>query len=72
MRYVSGLRFPWLFGLFALVFSFDLVFPDVLSFIDEILLGLGTLLLGVWRKRKREAPLSAHSLVPTGNGSPMS
>jgi len=52
LRYVSGLRFPWLFGLFGLVFGVDLLLPDVLPFADELLLGLTTLLLGAWRRRK--------------------
>ncbi|MFZ5833187.1 MAG: DUF6116 family protein [Planctomycetota bacterium] len=52
LRFVSGLRFPWLFGIAALVFGADLLFPDLLPFADELLLGLLTLLLGAWRKRK--------------------
>ena len=52
LRFVSGLRFPWLFGIVALVFGVDLILPDVLPFVDELLLGLLTLLLAAWRKRK--------------------
>jgi hypothetical protein len=36
----------------ALVFGADLIFPDVVPFADEILLGLGTVLLGSLRKRR--------------------
>lgn len=63
LRYVSGLRFPWVFGLVAIVFGVDLIFPDVLPFVDELLLGLLTLLLGAWRKRKddRAVPLPLRS-----------
>ena len=53
-RFVSRLRFPWLFGLFALLFGIDLAVPDIFPFVDEILLGLCTLVLGAWRKRKDE------------------
>ncbi|MGH7541884.1 MAG: DUF6116 family protein, partial [Gemmatimonadota bacterium] len=47
-RYVSRLRFPRLFFLTAVLFAVDLFLPDVIPFADEILLGLGTALLGAW------------------------
>lgn len=46
------LRFPWLFAITASVFAVDLVVPDLIPFADELLLGLATILLGAWRKRK--------------------
>lgn len=52
LRYVSSLRFPWLLGLVALIFGLDLIVPDFLPFVDELLLGMLTLLLAAWRKRK--------------------
>ena len=55
-RFASGLRYPTLFGLVAALFVIDLVVPDLIPFIDEILLALGTLLLGSLRKR-RASPL---------------
>jgi len=45
VRYVSSLRFPYLLALTAGLFLADLVFPDVIPFVDEALLGLLTLLL---------------------------
>jgi hypothetical protein len=54
-RFAAGLRFPTLFGLVAALFVIDLVVPDLVPFMDEILLALATLLLGSLRKR-REAP----------------
>ena len=53
MQYLSGLRFPKLLALTALVFVLDLIIPDVIPFADEILLGLLTLLLGTLKKRNR-------------------
>ena len=50
-RFASGLRFPVLFALTATLFVFDLFVPDLVPFADEILLALGTLLLGSLRKR---------------------
>ena len=52
MSYASGLRFPKLFALTAVLFLLDLILPDIIPFADEILLGLITLLLGSLRKRR--------------------
>ena len=49
LQYASRLRFPKLFMLTATLFVVDLLVPDVIPLIDEILLGLGTLLLGSLR-----------------------
>lgn len=54
LNILGRLRFPWLFVITATVFVIDLVVPDVLPFVDELLLGLATLVLAAWRKRKRE------------------
>jgi hypothetical protein len=61
-RFAAGLRFPTLFGLVAALFVIDLLVPDVVPFIDEILLALATLLLGSLRKR-RSAPPAPHGSV---------
>ena len=52
LSYASRLRFPTLFLITATLFVLDLLIPDVIPFIDEILLGLGTLLLASWKNRK--------------------
>ena len=54
-RFAAGLRFPALFGLVAALFVIDLLVPDLVPFVDEILLALGTLLLGSLRKRRGTA-----------------
>lgn len=54
-RWAAGLRFPWLLALTATVFGLDLLLPDLLPFVDEILLGLATLLLSAWRRRRGPA-----------------
>ena len=54
-RFAAGLRFPALFMLAATLFVVDLLVPDLIPFLDEILLALATLLLGSLRRR-REAP----------------
>jgi hypothetical protein len=50
-RAASRLRFPQLFAVLTALFLFDLVVPDLVPFVDEILLGLGAALFGLWRER---------------------
>ena len=49
---LGGLRFPYLFLLAGALFVLDLFVPDLIPFLDEIMLGLLTLLLGSFRRRK--------------------
>jgi hypothetical protein len=67
LRYVSALRFPWLLAVAAVIFAIDLVLPDMIPFADELLLGLLTIVLGVWRKRKdsRAAPVFGRTAEPS-------
>ena len=53
MRWVGRLSFPKLFGLFAVLFLVNLVVPDPIPFIDEILLGVGALEFAGWKDRKK-------------------
>jgi hypothetical protein len=54
LRWLGGLRFPQLFLVFAGLFAIDFVVPDLIPFVDEILLGLATLLLASLRRRRDE------------------
>lgn len=54
LGYASRLKFPKLFMLTAALFVADLIVPDFIPFVDEILLGLGTLLLGSLRTQVRD------------------
>jgi len=62
LGYASRLRFPTLFKIVAALFIFDLIIPDFIPFLDEIMLGLGTVLLASWKNRKTP--------VETTNGKP--
>ena len=53
----SRLRFPTLFILAALLFVVDLLVPDFIPFIDEIILGLVTVMLGLMREKRQEPPV---------------
>jgi len=57
LRWLGGLRFPQLFLIFAGLFVIDFVVPDFIPFVDEILLGTGTLLLASLRKRREDRPI---------------
>lgn len=52
LGWAEGLRFPKLAMITAGLFVADLLIPDFIPFIDEILLGLATLLLGNLRRSK--------------------
>ncbi len=52
LKFAEKLRFRQLFLLSATLFVIDLLIPDILPFVDEILLGLLTLLFASLRKPK--------------------
>ncbi len=56
MRWFGRLSYPRLFLLAAGLFVADVLIPDFIPFADELLLGLGTLLLANWKNRKGETP----------------
>lgn len=53
--WAETLRFPWLLLLTAALFGTDLVIPDFIPFVDEILLGLATLILGRMRRKPKQS-----------------
>jgi len=61
LEWARRLRYPTLFKITAALFAVTLVIPDPLPFVDEILFGLGTLLLANWKSRRGPTP---------GNGEP--
>ena len=50
-RVAGRLRFPWLLLFTAVLFVVNLVVPDPIPFVDEIVLGLVTLILATWRTK---------------------
>lgn len=59
LRFLGRLSYPRLFALTAALFAIDLVIPDMIPLADEILLGLGALLLGNLKHRKTPGPIDA-------------
>jgi len=50
LTWASGLRFPGLVAVAAALFLADLIVPDLIPLVDELILGLVTLLLARIRK----------------------
>lgn len=51
LRYAQGLRFPQLFLLFVCLFVFDLLIPDFIPFIDELLFAVLALVFARIKRR---------------------
>lgn len=62
LGWARKLRHPTLFKVTAIAFAISVLWPfDPIPFIDEIVLGLGTLLLANWKNRKADRDLPAGS-----------
>lgn len=55
LGWMGRLRHPQLFAIAAGLFVVDMLIPDVVPFIDELMLGLVTLLFGSWKNRRKPA-----------------
>ncbi|MGN6113674.1 MAG: DUF6116 family protein [Luteimonas sp.] len=53
MRWLGKLSFPKLFLLFAGLFALDMLTPDPIFLLDELMLGIGTLLFAAWKNRRK-------------------
>jgi hypothetical protein len=62
--FASRLRFPWLLALTLSILLVDLFVPDVIPFVDEILLSLAALVLTGLRKPKPKKPESGDEAGP--------
>lgn len=52
-------RFPTLLLTIGTIFVVDLVVPDLIPFVDELLLGLATLVLARWKDRRTQPTSTA-------------
>lgn len=51
LSWASRLRFPWLFAVTLAIFLLNVFLPDVIPFVDELILGLVAMLLANWKKK---------------------
>ena len=63
LRWLSRLSHPKLFLVFAGLFLLDMVTPDPIPFVDEILLALATTIFAKWKRRNVPGPSNATSPV---------
>lgn len=56
LNWARKLRYPTLFKITGGLFLLTLFVPDPIPLVDEVLLGLGTILLANWKRRKEPAP----------------
>jgi hypothetical protein len=63
-RLIPGIRYPWLLVLAASLFAIDLVVPDPIPLIDEVMLAVLTFLLASWRTRKDDEPAPPKDVTP--------
>ena len=50
--FLGRLRFPWLFAILAGLWLFDMVTPDPVLWLDEVMLAIMTVMIGMLRKGK--------------------
>ncbi|WP_323847272.1 DUF6116 family protein [Microbulbifer magnicolonia] len=55
LNYAKKLEHPQLFKWICAIFLVDLFIPDLLPFVDELLLGMATLYLGSRKKRRSDS-----------------
>ena len=53
-RFAGQLKSSTLLAVVAGLFALDLVVPDPVPFVDEIILGLATILIARWQGRRQE------------------
>lgn len=56
VRYVARLRFPYLVALTVGLFLIDLIVPDLIPFVDEVLLGLAAIILSQLKRPELPPP----------------
>ena len=61
LNWARKLRFPVLFKITAALFAVTLFIPDPIPFLDELLLGMGTIVLANWKHRKDPAVIDSHN-----------
>lgn len=64
LAYLAQLRFRNLFLITAGIFVVDLLIPDLIPFVDELLFGSLTLLFAAWKRNKQTVPTGTPQHTP--------
>ena len=63
-KLIPGIRYPWLFAILAGLLAIDLVVPDPIPLLDEVVLGVLTFLAASWRIRQGDANPPPKDVTP--------
>lgn len=63
-KLIPGIRYPWLFAILAGLLAIDLVVPDPVPLLDEVVLGVLTFLAASWRIRGGDADPPPKDVTP--------
>jgi hypothetical protein len=63
-RLIPGIRYPWLFAILAGLFTIDLVVPDPVPLLDEVVLAVLTFLVASWRTRQDDERPPPRDITP--------
>lgn len=63
-KLIPGIRHPWLFAILAGLFAVDLVVPDPIPLLDEVVLGVLTFLVASWRTRQEDPNPPPRDITP--------
>lgn len=63
-RFAERLSFPKLFFLLSGLFLLDFIVTDPIPFIDEAILGILAVILGMWKKRREEKERPIKNVTP--------
>lgn len=53
---LSRMRHPHLFLILLVLFGLDMVVPDLVPMVDELMLAILTVLVGTWRRSEEGSP----------------
>lgn len=63
-RLIPGIRYPWLFAILAGLFAVDLMVPDPIPLLDEVVLAVLTFLVASWRTRQDDPNPPPRDITP--------
>lgn len=69
-RLIPGIRYPWLLAIVAGLFAIDLVVPDPVPLLDEVVLAVLTFLVASWRTRQDDERPPPRDITPPEDDPP--